>query len=361
MPTDNENQNADNPDVVVEQTTPQFTVRVADDIETPQVVVETPAVEEKVITEDVVVEETPEVIETPQTSISEESVLSFLKEKGIDAENLEALKPKEAKKLTPEVEKFLEFSEKTGNKNYNDFLATQKEWDKEDPTNVLKEMLRIENPTLDTKQIDYLFDKNYSYDADLADEDEVMEKDINKQQHLQKAFKMLEDRKSEYMVHRGSDELIPDDYKNAKALVDKLSADQVENARVSEEVRNNFLKITNDTLNDNFEGFKVKIGDKDFVIKPENIAEVRNVQSDIGNIQKKFFDDNNKLIDPIGYHKSLYAASNPDKFAEHYFNLGKAEQAEEQERISKNIPGNGMRQVDTSKGGPGITVKVVEG
>jgi len=43
-----------------------------------------------------------------QTNIDETAVLNFLKEKGITAEKLEDLKPKEVKALTPEVEKYLE-------------------------------------------------------------------------------------------------------------------------------------------------------------------------------------------------------------------------------------------------------------
>src|SRR5690349_8643206 len=55
---------------------------------------------------------------------NDDILLRLLKDKkGITAENLDDLvTPKEQKKYAPEMEKFNEFIEKTGNKNYNDFL-----------------------------------------------------------------------------------------------------------------------------------------------------------------------------------------------------------------------------------------------
>ena len=65
--------------------------------------------------------------------LDENLAFEFIKKsRGLDAESIDdLLKPKESKKLSPEVEKFLEFTEKTGNTNYNDFLATQKDWSTE--------------------------------------------------------------------------------------------------------------------------------------------------------------------------------------------------------------------------------------
>lgn len=297
-----------------------------------------------------------------EIELNEEEAFKFIKNsRGLEVDSLEdLLASKEGKKLTPEVEKFLEFQEKTGNKNYNDFLATQKDWKAEDPNNVLREMLRIENPTLTDKEIDFLFKENYTFDEEYAEESEQMRKGIRQKTDLQRAYDLLEKRKEEYMVHRGSDEFIPEDYKQAKTIVEKLQQEQLANEKFFEDRRNEFVHLTDSVLNDRFEGFKTKIGNQEFVIKPDNIQETKNAQMDISNIQRKFFDNNDKLIDPEGYHKALYFANNSDKVAEHYFNLGKAHFAEEQERLSKNIPGQGIRQVDTSKGSQKFVVREVK-
>lgn len=295
--------------------------------------------------------------------LDEKTAFDFLKKtKGIEAESFDDLvKPKESKKLTPEVEKFLEFQDRTGNTSYSDFLATQKEWDKEDPDNVLKQLLKIENPTLDNKQIDFLFKRKYSYDADLADEDEVMEKDINKKVDLQKGLLFLEKQKQEYMVNRGSEDNIPEEYKKAKDAWDQLQNEFSQNDLIISQKRNEFISATENLFSKNFEGFKTKIGDEEFVIKPTDLKQTKEAQMDIRNIQAKFFDENEKLIDPAGYHKALYFANNPDEVAKHYFNLGKASMAEQEERESKNIPQtNGIKNASRPTGEKQFTVRVVE-
>ena len=365
MNTEIDNENIENNGSEQETQQPTFQVRVADDLEK-----EVEQVPEAAI---------PEIIEDSSSNLSEEKNKEKIpEEKPIEVNELDAfeiikkarglevnsidelLTPKETKKLTPEVEKFLEFQEKTGNTNYNDFLATQKDWKSEDPKNVLKEMLRVENPTLTNKEIDFLFNENYTYDEEYSEESEVMRKSIKQKTDLQKAYSLLEKRKEEYMVHRGSDEFIPNEYKEAKTLVEKLSQEQRQTEQYIAQKRNEFVEATESVFNQNFEGFKTKIGDQEFVIKPTNIQETKAIQMDIANIQKKFFDNNEKLIDPVGYHKALFAASDPDGYAKHFFELGKVAYAEEQEKISKNIPSNGIRATDNTQGTSQFKVRVVE-
>jgi hypothetical protein len=361
MNTEIDNENIENNGGEQETQQPTFQVRVADDSEKEVgQVIET--AESQIIENTVESLNTEEEGEEDSFEFDESDAFEIIKKaRGLEADSIdELLTPKETKKLTPEVEKFLEFQEKTGNTNYNDFLATQRDWKSEDPNNVLKEMLRVENPTLTDKEIDFLFKENYTYDEEYSDESEVMRKSIKQKTDLQKAYGLLEKRKEEYMVHRGSDEFIPNEYKEAKTLVERLSQEQKQTEQYIAQKRNEFVEATESIFNQNFEGFKTKIGDQEFVIKPTNIQETKAMQLDIANIQKKFFDNNEKLIDPIGYHKALFAASDPDGYAKHFFELGKATYAEEQEKISRNIPTNGIRPTDNSQGTSQFKVRVVE-
>lgn len=353
----NENEVNDTPTFIVREVTEESEKSVSEVVNEESNVENQASTQEIANNNEVEDEDEYETIE-----LNEEEAFKFLKEaRGLEVESIDdLLTPKEAKKLGPEMEKFLEFQEKTGNTNYNDFLATQKDWKSEDTNNVLKEMLRIENPTLTDKEIDFLFNENYTFDEEFAEESEQMRKGIRQKTDLQKAYDLLEKRKEEYMVHRGSDEFIPEDYKQAKTIVEQLKTEQETNERFHQEKRQEFLSLTDSVFNDKFEGFKTKIGDTEYVIKPENLQETKNAQLDIANIQRKFFDNNDNLVDPAGYHKALYFANNADKVAEHYFNLGKASYAEEQERLSKNIPGQGIRQVDTSKGSQKFVVREVK-
>jgi soluble cytochrome b562 len=293
--------------------------------------------------------------------LDENLAFEFIKKtRGLDIESIDdLLKPKESKKLSPEVEKFLEFTEKTGNTNYNDFLATQKDWSAEGKDVVIKEFLKIENPTLSEKQIDFLYNKNYAFDEEYDDEDVIMEKSINVERDFQKGVKVLDARKEEFMVRKGLDETIPEEYLQAKTEFEKIKQQESEVDKLIEENRNDFITKTESIFKDSFEGFKVKIGNEELSVKPENIQEAKKTQSDLNNFNNKYFDETTgKLKDPEGFHKALYFGMNADKMAEHFYNLGKAKLAEEEDKLSKNITPDSGKKVPTIGGGK-ITVRVV--
>lgn len=347
------------------QEIPQFTVRNADENQ--------PIVEiEEEIEEEVV--ETPEVIEAPVVEtekevlnqIDDNSVLEFLKGKGFDSiTSLDDLKPKEVKKLRPEVEKFNEFVEKTGNTDFNAFLETQKDYSTVSAEEKLIALLKIDNPDLTEKEIDFLYNKKYAVDElEQDDTDIVMEKGINAKADLRRANEVLEKRKQEFMVPKGFEETIPEDYKQAKSFYDQAILQQKENAKLIEQSIADYTAKTNSVFTNDFEGFKIKVGNEktgfeELVVKPENIQETKNAQSNLDNFNKKFFDDKGNLTDPTGFHKALYFGMNTEKIAEHFYNLGKAKLAEDEDKRSKNIQNNNLRPLPTGKGS-NITVKEVK-
>ena len=328
-------------------------------IETEEEVEETETEEEEHETE---TQEQENEEEFDVQDLDENLAFEFIKKtRGLDAESIDdLLKPKESKKLSPEVEKFLEFTEKTGNTNYNDFLATQKDWSAEGKDVVIKEFLKIENPTLSEKQIDFLYNKNYAFDEDIDDEDVIMEKSINVERDFQKGVKVLDARKEEFMVRKGLDESIPEEYRQAKTEFEKIQQREQEVDKLIAENRNDFIAKTESVFNEKFEGFKFKIGEDELVIKPENIKEAVKSQSDLNNFNNKYFDETTgKLKDPEGFHKALYFGMNAEKVAEHFYNLGKAKLAEEEDKLSKNITPDSGKKIPTMGGGK-ITVRVVK-
>lgn len=351
-----------------EQETPAFTVKLSDDNATQQAEVEKQEEkqeEQKEESKENKQEEKPageskeEKKEEAKSEISDEQVKEYLKAKGLEFENYEDLKPKEQKKLTPEIEKFLEFKDKTGNKNYGDFLATQKDWKEENPDTVIKQLMKAENPSLTEKEIEFRFNKKFGYDENLDEEDVIQDKQIEKKVELQKALNFLDKQKEEYMVPKGSlDADVPEEFKKAKEFAENFARQQEENTKFATSQRNDFVAKTDQIFTDSFEGFKTKIGNEEFVVKPQDLKATKEAQMNIENFQKKFFDEKGTLADPVGYHKALYTAMNADKVAEHFFNLGKASQAESDEKESKNIPADGIRKTAPA-GGSGITVKVV--
>jgi hypothetical protein len=301
--------------------------------------------EEEKVSEQKQEQEEEKIEQEEAVDLDENLAWNFIKEKkGLKFENIDDfLKSGEAKKGDPEFEKYQEYKTKT-RRGFGDFLETQKDWSKETPEIIIKAALKLENPDLSSNEIDFLFDKDYSFDEEIDDDFDINSKKINLKINAKKALTALEKQKEDYLVPRGSeDENVPEVYKEAKEVVDKLYAEQLENEEISKGLRSDFLAKTEAVLNDKFEGFKFTIDGQEFRVKPEDIKQTKNAQSDIANFQKNFFDKENRMTDSEGYHKHLYSAMNPDKIAQHFFNLGKTAHAEQLEKESKNIDVKGEK------------------
>lgn len=300
---------------------------------------------------------TEEEDEYEAVELDENLALQYLAEsKGMTVEEFQdSLTPKEQRKYAPEIEKFQEFVEKTGNHSYKDFEATQKDWTQEPSEVVLKELLKTENPTLNQKEIDFLYDKKYSFDEDIDDDDVVMERQINTKVDLKKAHSYLDKQKEDFMVDRGSDDYIPEEYRNAKADLDGLQQQQesIELARQGNYA--DYLAKTESVFSKDFEGFKIKLGNEDIgfedvSIKPDNLQEIKTYQADIANFNKEFFDEKTgQLNKPKEWHEALYMAKNYKAELNKAYNRGIAKKAELDDKLSKNIQPDNIRATGENK------------
>lgn len=300
--------------------------------------------------------------------LDEDYALSFIAEKkGMTVDEFkESLTPKQQKQYAPEITAFAEFYEKTGNKNYNDFLETQKDWSTETPENTLREYIRLSNPDLTKKEQDYLYNEKYSID-DLDEEDDenlILKKGIDTKTDLRKAGEFFSKRKEEFNVVSGTDEHIPIEYREAKKLIDS-QAQQDEDAKKKWQVgRDKFVEFTNSRFNENFEGFKVKLGNEtigfsEVAFKPENIEETKQFVSDTNNLMRDFHDENGNLTKPAELHDALYFAKNREKLMNQAYNRGYADKVEADDKLSKNIQPDNVRQVNYTEGNR-MTFRVVE-
>ncbi len=327
--------------------------------------------EEEIIQEEVVDTEIEETVETEEPEseyeereLDEDLAIEYLAEsKGMTVDEFkESLTPKEQKKYAPEMEKYNEFIEKTGNKNYNDYLETQKDWSAESPDSILKNYIKLSNPELTEREVNRLYDKNYNTENldEEDDEDEILDKGINVKADLKKALSFFDQRKEEFSAVGGSDEHIPLEYREARQLLDNQKQQEEAYNVERETSRNDFISKTESLFNNNFEGFKIQLGDEkigfqELSIKPENLKEVREFQSDSNNLIKDFLDaDTGKLVDPKGYHEAMYMAKNYKSELNKAYNLGRARELEQNDKVSKNIQPDNIRNVPTNTG-TGIT------
>ena len=328
-----------------------------------QEVIESQENPQEEVTAEVIEDEDEEVL----VELTEEIAWKLLKEKkGLTQETLdELLTPKEQKKYAPEMEKFNEFIEKTGNKNYNDYLETQKDWSAEPEDVQLKSYLKLSNPDLTDRQVERLFDKNYNTEGldEEDDEDEILDRQIAIRTDLKRATEFFDKRKEEFNAVGGSDEYIPSEYREAKKFYEDQIKQEEEFEATRESRRTDFAQKTEQLLNDNFKGFEISYGNEqdgfiDAVIKPDNINEVKDFQLDLNNFNRKFFDEETgSFKDPKGYHEAIYMAQNYKAELHKARMAGRAEQLELNDRLSKNIQPDNIKAVN-SVSGEGISFTV---
>jgi len=287
--------------------------------------------------------------------LDEDLAIKYLAEsKGMTVEEFQdSLTPREQKKYAPAMEKFNEFIEKTGNTNYNDFLETQKDWSAESEESRLRSYIKLSNPNYSDKQVNRYYDKNYSTEGldEEDDEDEILDRGMNRTDDLKKADAFFEQRKEEFNAVGGSDEHIPIEYREAKKAIDNQQKQEEEFDAVNKATRDKFISRTESLFDSNFEGFKIQLGDKetgfeDFTIKPENLNEVKEFQLDSTNLFSKFLDKNTgEIADIKAYHEAIYMAQNYKSELNKAYQRGRAKELEIQDKVSKNIQPENIRAI----------------
>tara|TARA_R110001606_G_scaffold12469_1_gene54478 strand:+ start:992 stop:2176 length:1185 start_codon:yes stop_codon:yes gene_type:complete len=284
------------------------------------------------ITEEEVEEKTQEVIEAVQE----------LKETG--------------KPLPENIEKLVSFMEDTGG-NIEDYVRLNADYSNVDGNTLLREYYSKSKPHLDEAEISFLLEDNFKFDEEYDDEKEVRRKKLAFKEEVAKASGFLDDLKGKYY----------DDIKLRPGVTqEQKKADDFFNRHKEQEEllkgkRDRFKKATSNLLNDDFKGFDFNIGEKKFRYGINNPTKVAEDQSNISDFIGKFLDDKEEVSDHKGYHKAMYAASNVDKIATHFYEQGKADAVKEVVDSSKNITSKPRQTASDSVFINGLKVKSITG
>jgi hypothetical protein len=122
-----------------------------------------------------------------------------------------------------------------------------------------------------------------------------------------------------------------------------------------------FQESTKQLFNDDFEGFDIKVGDKNYKYNIQNRDKVAESQSNINNLVGKFLDKEGNVSDTKGYHKAMYAADNVDKIAAHFYEQGKADAVKDVMNKSKNLSDTKARSQQGEVFLNGFKVKAISG
>ena len=109
-----------------------------------------------------------------------------------------------------------------------------------------------------------------------------------------------------------------------------------EDAKVAQQQHEDFMSKTNKYFAEDFKGFDFKVSDKKFRYGVLDPAKVASEQSSINNFVSKYLDKKGNVIDPQGYHKAIFTATNADKIINHFYEQGKSDATKEIIGKSKN-------------------------
>jgi len=261
-------------------------------------------------------------------------------------EIIEESKPKEEEvpvlskpELPENINKLIDFMKETGG-NMQDYIRLNTNYDDVDRDVLVKEYYKNTKSHLSAEEIEFMLEDNFAFDEDVDEERDIRRKKLAYKEEVAKARAFLNETKDKYYddIKLKSPSLTEDQSK-ASDFFNRYKEDQERNAAKHEK----FKAVTNELLNENFEGFDFSLGDKKFKYSVQNPSQIAEKQSDISNFIGKFLGEDGTIKDTAGYHKALYAGANADKMANHFYEQGKADATRDILSKSKN-PSTGARQ-----------------
>jgi hypothetical protein len=309
--------------------------------------------EEAVTTPDVVVNEVTEapvevVEETPQQPEPVQVEESFIEEitneevqeqvQDLAEEIKEAVEYEQVTgaELPDNIQKVVEFMNDTGG-SLEDYVKLNTDYASLNEEQLLREYYESTKPHLDREEIDFLMEDNFSYDEELDEDRDIRKKKIAQKEELAKAKNHLEGLKTKYYDEVKAGVNLNPEQQKAIEFFNRYSEENEAATKVAESQVSVFKNKTEKLFTDDFKGFDFNVGEKKFRFKVNNADQVKDTQSDINNLVKKFLNDKNEMSDAAGYHKSLFTAMNADKIANHFYEQGKADAMKASVQKAKNI------------------------
>jgi len=305
--------NTDN-DRVVELVEDADTTEKQEEVQPEAEAQEAPVLEE--VTEEEVKEQTEELAEEVVEAVAE---------------------AQETGKAIPEnLQKVVDFMEDTGG-TLEDYVRLNQDFSDYDDKALLREYYKNTKSHLDSDEIDFLIEENFSYDEEIDEERDIKKKKIALKEQVANAKSHLDGQKSKYYEEVKAGSRLTPEAKKAMDFFNRYNKESEETNKIAEKQTNTFKLKTKEVFNDKFKGFEYNVGDKRYRFNVKNANEVKETQGDINNFVKKFLNKNNEMSDAKGYHKSLFTAMNPDAIANHFYEQGKADAMKDSVAKAKNV------------------------
>ena len=274
------------------------------------------------------------------------------------SEQKEILQEEKTQELPEGVDKLIQFMQETGG-TVEDYAKLNRDYSKIDNVSLLKEYYEYTKPHLDKEDIQFLMDKNFSYDVETDDQSDIKAKQLAFKEEVYKAQQLLHDTKEKYyndLKLSSKQKNIPSEYKEAVDFYNtsKQQAEQTNLAKKS------FLNETNKVFNEEFKGFDFKVGENKYRFKVDDPGKVKEFQSDISNFLQPYIKDTN-YTNLNEYHKAIFTARNADKIANHFYEQGRADAIKDAAKKAKNINMDPRQEGATVTTNSGDRIRVVSG
>ncbi len=299
--------------------------------------------------------EKQEEVKSPLMEVTEEETKE---EEPIVSTEVKTEKPveREPERQLPEnIEKLISFMEETGG-TVEDYVRINADYSNVDESVLLREYYKTTKPHLNSKEIDFILEDNFSWDEESDEDRYIKKKQLAYKEEVAKARRFLEDTKNKYYDEIKLRPSVTQEQKKAIEFFNRHNQEQQQ----AESFHQEFIGKTKKLFTD-FKGFDFSVGEKKFRYQVNNVEDVVKNQSNIQSFVKKFLNEDGSIKDTNGYHKALYVARNPDTFAQHFYEQGKADAIRDINSKSKNID----MQPHNSAGGDifvgGFKVRAING
>jgi hypothetical protein len=255
------------------------------------------------------------------------------------------------------VQKLVDFMADTGG-SLEDYVRLNRDVKDIDDQDALREYYSRTKPHLDSEEINFLLEDKFSYDEELDEAKDIKRKKLALKEQVAEAKAYLDGQKSKYYEEIKAGSNLTKEQQKAVDFFNRYNKESEQNQQVITKQRDTFNKKTDQLFNDKFKGFEYNVGDKVYRFNVNDVDQVKETQSDINNMFKKFLDENETMSDAKGYHRSLFTAMNADAVAQHFYEQGKADAIKENIAKSKNINMDPRKSHNSVEAG-GIKVRVL--
>ena len=298
--------------------------------------------EEEVVLEEITDEEVEEKVEELQEEVEE-----AIEEAQSNAQPL------------PEnIQKVVDFMNETGG-SLEDYVRLNADYSNVDDNTLLTEYYKQTKPHLSYDEIQFLMEDEFSFDEEVDEPKFIKRKKLAYKEAVAEAKSFLTGLKDKYYeeVKLGS-KLLPEQQK-AIEFFNRYNNEQKQADELLEKQSKHFEQETNKFFNKDFKGFNFNVGEKKYRFNVKDVSKVK--PQNLSSVFDKYVDKNSLLTNASDFHKALFAASNPDSIANHFYQQGKADAIKQMTADAKNIDMTPRKTADGFVDAGGLKVKVISG